>query len=263
MIRWIDIGFNLFNRAYPDPEKTLKQALEAGVYCILTASDAQESEIINEFIYGHDARGTAGIHPHQAKEACNDDYQRIRHLVHTNPRIVAVGECGLDYDRMFSAREQQLSCLLRQIEIAEEEKMPLFLHERCAGDDFLRVFDQHPALCRRSVIHCFTEGPEFLKEVLGRGFMIGITGWICDERRAEPLRRAVQNLPKERVMLETDAPYLTPRGVPGLARTNIPQNIRFVAQALAKFMEIQPSELEAAALHNTLEFFGINPSEIG
>lgn len=263
MIRWIDIGLNLFSRSFPDPERTLREAAEAGVYCILTGSDGEENRQIAEFVQSHACLGTAGIHPHNASRATQADYAQIRRLAAEHPGIAAVGECGLDYDRMFSPKEAQLACLERHIEIAEETGRPMFLHERSAAEDFAAVFLRHPAVCRRSVVHCFTEGPRELERLLSMGFMIGITGWICDDRRAEALRSAVRLLPPDRVMLETDAPYLTPRNVPGLARTNVPGNIRYVAEELARRMDIDPERLEAAALANTMRFFRIAPEVLG
>ena len=255
MVRWIDIGFNLFTSAYPDPQKTFEEARAAGVECILTGSDPAENEHVADFVTAMEAYGTAGIHPHRADEARAADFCRIEALAREHPRIVAVGECGLDYDRMFSTRENQLRCLQQHIEIAERVGKPMFLHERSAAEDFLRVFQAHPALCARSVVHCFTEGPQVLEQLLAMGFMIGITGWICDDRRAGPLREAVRGLPLDRVMLETDAPYLTPRNVRGLGRINVPQNIRYVAQTLAAEMGVAQETLEAAVLENTKRFF--------
>ena len=262
LYRWIDIGLNLFSRSFPDPEETLRQAKEDGVYCILTGSDAEENEKVSAFVRDHDCRGTAGIHPHNAKNATAEDLLRIRQLVGENGRIVAVGECGLDYDRMFSPREIQLSCLADHIEIAEQTGKPMFLHERSAAEDFCRVFEAHPAVCRRSVVHCFTEGPDELERLLSMGFMIGITGWICDDRRAGALREAVRLLPADRVMLETDAPYLTPRNIPGLPRTNVPGNIRYVASELARAMGMEQAELESCAWENTVRFFGLDAEEL-
>ena len=140
--------------------------------------------------------------------------------------------------------------------LAETGK-PMFLHEREAHSDMVGCFSGYPEVCRRSVIHCFTGKREVLEKYLDMGFYIGITGWICDERRGAALRDAVKILPLDRVLLETDAPYLTPRNVKKLPRTNVPQNIVYVAEELAKNMEVSVSELEAAARKNTEHLFGI------
>ena len=257
MIRWIDIGLNLFSKSFPDPERILRDAEAAGVRCILTGSDPEENELVAAYAAAGKAVGTAGIHPHNAQRAGEANFARIRELALSCPGIVAVGECGLDYDRMFSEKAVQLRCFARQLDIAEETGKPLFLHEREAIDDFASLFRDHPSLCGRAVVHCFTEGPEALEKLLQMGFMIGITGWICDERRASALREAVRLLPLDRVMLETDAPYLTPRGIRGLARTNVPENIRYVSEALAGYMGVPREALEESARRNTERFFDL------
>ena len=206
---------------------------------------------------GHDAYGTAGIHPHNADSAQEADFTEIERLILENPRIVAVGECGLDFDRMFSSKENQIRCLERHIALAERLEKPLFLHERAASDAFIPIFEKHPEICKKSVVHCFTGDEKTVRRYLSMGFSIGITGWICDDRRAESLRKAVKEIPLERILLETDAPYLTPRNVKGLGRVNVPQNIVYVAQETAKYMGVPVEEVTAHARENTRRLFGI------
>ena len=222
----------------------------------MTGSEARENRLVNEFVQQHQAYGTAGIHPHVADEATEKDIEEIRRIVTTNPKVVAVGETGLDYDRMFSKKENQIHFFKELIALAEEVKKPMFLHERDAADDFLACFKGHEDLCPRSVVHCYTGDKKTLAKMLDLGFYIGITGWICDERRAAPLRDAVSILPLERVLIETDAPYLTPRGF-HLPRTNVPNNITYVAQTLAAYMGVDEGELVARAKENTEKLFGL------
>ena len=214
-----------------------------------------ENRKIDTFLKTNDAYGTAGIHPHNADSATARDMAEIEAILTHNPKMVAVGECGLDFNRMFSSEENQIRCLNMHIDLAESLKMPMFLHERDASRTMVRIFQKHD--CTRFVIHCFTGTREELKCYLDMGFMIGITGWICDDRRANSLRDAVRILPLDRLMIETDAPYLTPRNVPGLARTNVPENIRYVARDLATFMEIPEEEVRQHAYQNTCHFFGL------
>ncbi len=253
---YYDIGLNLFTKSFPHPEKILEDAHAAGIQCILTGSEARENELVSEFVKTHDAYGTAGIHPHSAEEATFADLKRVREILSENPRILAVGETGLDYDRMYSSKECQLFCFQKLIEVAEELDKPLFLHERDAEEDFIASFKGHEDICKKSVVHCFTGNKETLRTLLDMGFYIGITGWICDERRADDLRDAVSILPLDRVMLETDAPYLTPRGF-HLPRTNVPQNITYVAKGLSYYMGVSEAELVAHAKENTERFWGI------
>lgn len=257
MTRYYDIGLNLFCRQFPDPEKVIQDAAKEQVLCVLTGTDTKENKKIHEFVKNHEAYGTAGIHPHNADDAKQEDFDLIETILRENPRIVAVGECGLDFDRMFSTRENQIRCLEKHIVLAEKLEKPLFLHERSASDEFVRRFKKHPEICKRSVVHCFTGDKRTLEQYLSMGFFIGITGWICDDRRARDLREAVSILPLDRIMIETDAPYLTPRNVPGLARTNVPGNIKYVAKELAKYMNVSEEDLITHAKANTERFFSL------
>lgn len=257
-MNYYDIGVNLFSRQFSKPEKILEQANSAGVACILTGSNRKESERLHDFVQTHSAWATVGIHPHNADSASSADFQVMEELLFRNPKLVAVGECGLDFDRMFSTRENQIRCLEKHIELAEHTGKPLFLHEREAAKEFVNVFRQHQNLCSRAVVHCFTGDRNTLEIYLDMGFYIGITGWICDERRAENLRKAVEILPLERVMLETDSPYLIPRNVKGIGRINVPENIQYVAATLAEYMHVPEEELISHAKQNTEQFFQIH-----
>lgn len=257
-INYYDIGLNLFCKQFSDPEKVIREAEDHGVCCILTGTDMKENSKINDFTKTHNVFGTAGIHPHNADRAKQEDFRLIEQVVAGNDKIVAVGECGLDYDRMFSAKENQIRCLEKHIVLAEKLDRPLFLHERCAADDFIKRFRKHPDICKRSVVHCFTGDRATLDRYLSMGFSIGITGWICDDRRAKELRDAVHMIPLDRILVETDAPYLTPRNVPGLNKTNVPQNIKYVVRDLAKYMKVSEDVLRENAKKNTERIFRIN-----
>ena len=135
-ITYYDIGLNLFCRQFPDPEKVIREAWEQNVCCILTGTDRKENQKIDAFVKTHDAYGTAGIHPHNADRARQEDFQHMERILSENGKIVAVGECGLDYDRMFSTKENQIRCLEKHIVLAEKLEKPLFLHERSASEDF-------------------------------------------------------------------------------------------------------------------------------
>ncbi len=256
-IKYYDIGLNLFCRQFPDPERILEEGAAAGVCCILTGTDPKEDRLIDRFVRDHEAYGTAGIHPHNADSAKKEDFDLIEALVRGNDRIVAVGECGLDFDRMFSTKENQIRCLEKHIILAERLEKPLFLHEREASEEFIRRFKKHPEICKKSVVHCFTGDKRTLEKYLDMGFFIGITGWICDDRRGKELREAVKLVPLDRILMETDAPYLMPKNVPGLARVNVPENIVYVARDLAKYMGVPEDVLIHAAKENTERIFCI------
>ena len=257
-IKYCDIGLNLFCRQFPDPEKIIDDALNEGVACILTGTDQKENRKIDSFSRNHSVYGTVGIHPHNADSAKQSDFEMIEKIISGNKKIVAVGECGLDYDRMFSTKENQIRCLEKHIVLAEKLNKPLFLHERSASADFIKRFAKHSEICRKSVVHCFTGDKQTVQAYIEMGFSIGVTGWICDDRRAGDLRSAVKSIPLDRILIETDAPYLVPRNVKGLDRTNVPQNIVYVARELAKYMGVEENVLIESARANTERIFGIN-----
>ena len=257
-VKYYDIGLNLFCKQFPNPEQVISEAENEGVCCILTGTEMRENRKIDDFVKTHDVYGTVGIHPHNADRAKQEDFKAMGQILSENDKIVAVGECGLDYDRMFSTKENQIRCLEKHIVLAEKLDMPLFLHERSAADDFIKRFKKHPDICGKSVVHCFTGDKRTLDKYLSMGFSIGITGWICDERRAKELRDAVHIIPLDRVLVETDAPYLTPKNVLGLNRTNVPQNIKYVVKDLAKYMKVEEDVLIENAKRNTERIFQIH-----
>ena len=156
---YYDIGLNLFCKQFPDPKRVMDEAAKNGIGCILTGTSTRENKKIHEFLKAHDEFGifgTAGIHPHHADQAKQEDFRQIEQILAENPKIVAVGECGLDYDRMFSTKENQIRCLEKHIVLAEKWDKPLFLHERSASEDFIKRLKKHPEICKKSVVHCFT-----------------------------------------------------------------------------------------------------------
>ena len=259
-IKYYDIGLNLFCAQFRHPDAILQRAADKGVCCILTGSDPEEDREVNRYLTEHPdicVYGTAGLHPHNADRFVDRDLQEVRDMYRSNPRIVAVGECGLDYNRMFSTKGNQLKTLEAFIGLAEELEAPMFLHERDASEDFAACFRKAARVAERSVVHCFTGDRRTVERYLEMGFSIGVTGWICDDRRADELREAVAVIPKDRILIETDAPYLTPRNVPGLGRTNVPENIVYVARTLAEYMHISEEELVRSARENTERIFGL------
>lgn len=255
--KYYDIGLNLFCKQFKNPEQIIADAAEGGIRCILTGTDTRENKKIHDFSKTHEVFGTAGIHPHNADSARKEDFELIEKIITENPKIVAVGECGLDFDRMFSTKENQIRCLEKHIILAEKLGKPLFLHEREAAGEFVKRFKKHPEICTKSVVHCFTGEIHTLDQYLSMGFSIGITGWICDDRRGKELREAVRIIPLDRILIETDAPYLTPKNVPGLNRVNVPQNIQYVVSDLAKYMKVSEEVLISNARQNTERIFGL------
>jgi len=261
-IRYTDIGLNLFSGQYRGKEeRIIENAHAAGVRVIITGSSLYSSLCAAEFCAdysGEKVYFTAGIHPHDAKNCDKEALKRIREIVRDNTEnIVAVGECGLDYDRMFSPAEVQVKAFEDQLEIAGESGLPLFLHERDAADDFIKILEKNPDLAKRAVVHCFTGDRETVQAYLSLGCMIGITGWVCDERRNQSLVDALDVIPADRLMAETDGPYLLPRGIKGLKNPNVSENVIYVVRKIAEIKNVGEDELRRQILDNTDKFFRI------
>jgi TatD DNase family protein len=173
--------------------------------------------------------------------------------------VVAAGECGLDYFRNFSPPARQRSGFELQLALAERTRKPLFLHQRDAHADFVAMLKAHPGAAARGVIHCFTGGPSELDDCLALGLSIGITGWICDERRGQALREAAPRVPLDRLMLETDAPYLLPRTLSPKPshRRNEPAFLPAVLAETARSRGEDPARLAEATTANACRFFGL------
>ncbi|MCU6708718.1 TatD family hydrolase [Paenibacillus sp. J5C_2022] len=256
----IDIGVNLMHRSFhQDREQVVAKAAEHGVASlILTGTNLRSS--IEAATYAGSYNGqmyaTAGVHPHDAKSCSGETIAKLRELA-ARPQVVAIGECGLDYNRDFSPRDVQREWFAKQIELALELDMPLFLHEREAFRDFKAMLKEHEV--RHAVVHCFTGTRPELEAYLDMGFHIGITGWICDERRGRHLRELVRIIPPEKLMIETDAPFLTPRDMkekPAGGR-NEPAFLPHILKTVAQCMGKPDDEVAKAATETTKAFFRI------
>ena len=258
----IDIGINLMHRSFsPDREEVMMNAENAGVApLIITGTSVRASEAAAEYAEKHKSKlySTAGVHPHDAKSCDGHTIGRLKRLCRL-PQVVAIGECGLDYDRDFSPRDVQRKWFEAQIKLAVEENMPLFLHERAAFADFISILKKYKGICGRSVVHCFTGTKEELRGYLALGCHVGITGWICDERRGGALRNAVKDIPLDRLMIETDAPFLLPRNLreKPVENRNEPKFLPHIAAEIAKCIGIPADGLAACTTENTKLFFGI------
>lgn len=199
---------------------------------------------------------TAGVHPHDARHWDESSVAPFESMW-ADERVVAVGECGLDYNRMFSPREAQRRAFEAQIEAAVRTGKPLFLHCRDAFDDFEAMLREAAAAGAHGVVHCFTAGPAQAEQCLALGFDIGITGWVTDAARGADLRDALRVIPVERLHLETDAPYLRPRNAGKTRPYNEPALLPFVARAVAELKGMAPAALAAEASANSRRLFGL------
>ena len=256
----IDIGANLTHDSFDrDREAVMARAHAAGVgRMIVTGASRDGSPKALELARAHPRLlfATAGIHPHHATEYDGVADALLRELA-GHAEVVSVGECGLDYFRNFSPVEAQRDAFAGQLAIAVDAQKPVFLHQRDAHDDFVAILGEHIKQLTGGVAHCFTGGPAEMTEYLEMGLYIGITGWVCDERRGHDLRDAIAHLPLDLLLLETDAPYLIPRDLPEKlpGRRNEPCVLPHVLHAVAALMEREPEEVAAAALLNTEALF--------
>jgi TatD DNase family protein len=234
----IDIGINLSHDSFnPDRETVIAQALQAGVVqMMVTGSNGESTRTALDLARNHPGRlfSTAGVHPHYSKELDPDLLEELQ-VVATSPEVVAIGECGLDYFRDLSPRVAQRQAFRRQLELAARVKKPVFLHQRDAHADFLAILREHRHELVGGVAHCFTGDREQMEAYLQLDLAIGITGWICDERRGAHLLPLVRDIPADRLMLETDGPYLLPRDLPGkpFSRRNEPKYLPHIAATVA------------------------------
>ncbi len=258
----IDICFNFTHTSFRgDEEAVLQRAVDAGVErMIVTGSRIEESRECLALAqqYPEQLWSTAGIHPHRAREWDAQSADAIRDLAE-HEKTVAIGECGLDYNRNFSTRQQQLYAFEAQLELAAECRLPAFMHERDAHDDFVRLVERYRSDLQAAVIHCFTGNKHQLQAYLELDLHIGITGWICDERRGHHLHHFIDIVPDERLMIETDAPYLLPRDLSPKPRDrrNEPAYLPHIRDTVARLRGASPDELAATTTQNAERFFGL------
>ncbi len=258
----LDIGANLTHESFRhDFDAVLQRAQAHGVArMIVTGASLAGSEQALTLAEAHPGRlyATAGVHPHHAIDYDEATDARLRELARLAP-VRAVGETGLDYHRNYSPRDTQLEVFERQLRIAAELGKPLFLHQRDAHADFIALLRRYRDRVPAAVVHCFTDTREALRDYLALDCHIGITGWICDERRGVHLRELVREIPPQRLMIETDAPYLLPRTVRPQPshRRNEPMYLRHICEEIARDRG-EPAELTAAHTTATAEaFFGL------
>jgi TatD DNase family protein len=258
----IDIGVNLAHDSFDaDREHILPRARSAGVVqLVVTGSSVEASARAIELARTHHGVlfATAGVHPHHAADLTDAAFTELKALA-SQREVVAAGECGLDYFRDFSPRDVQRHAFARQLELAALVRKPIFLHQRDAHDDFLAILREHWSGLTGGVAHCFTGGESERDAYLELGLSIGITGWINDERRGLSLREVVRRIPADRLMLETDAPYLLPRDLRPApkSRRNEPAFLPWVLRAVAAARNEPPEAVASATTANARRFFGL------
>ena len=262
----VDIGANLGHESFDrDRAEVLARARDAGVAQIVVTG-ASEAESAVALDVARTAPGmlfsTAGVHPHHAREWRATSAAALERLA-AEPEVVAIGETGLDFNRDFSPRADQERAFEAHLDLAAGLGMPVFLHERDARERFLAIVSRRRAQISRAVVHCFTGDRAALDAYLDLGLHVGVTGWICDERRGLHLRGIIARVPFDRLMIETDAPYLLPRDLVPKPKTrrNEPMHLRHVLRAVAAAVGVEPEALARSTTETARRFFGLpNPA---
>ena len=260
MAGFIDIACNFTHESFKhNLEKVINDAERAGVekFVLLCASlddldpiKKIQNNAPNKFFI------SAGIHPHHATETVEINYdQLLRQLQSITPH--AIGETGLDYFRNISPPDIQKESFRMHIEIAKELNLPLYLHQRDAHNDFIRIIRENRKNSLKFVVHCFKKKKKKLDEYLDLGAYIGLTGWICDAKRNIDLRQSIKNIPIEKMMIETDSPYLIPKNLLNKPKKNInePKYLPHIANEICELTGYELEELKLATSKNAINFF--------
>jgi TatD DNase family protein len=254
-----DIGANLAHDSFdPDRDAVLERARQAGVATVVvtgSSADSSRKALGLARAHPHLLRATAGLHPHHASDYSPEHEALFRDLAQ-HPEVVALGECGLDYFRNYSPHADQRRAFAAQLTLAAELGKPVFLHQRDAHVEFLPMLKEFRAQLADAVVHCFTDTEAALEDYLALDCHVGITGWICDERRGTALRAAVKKIPDDRLLVETDAPYLLPRTAPKTAhRRNEPAYLPHVVRGLAEARGQAEAHVARITADNARRFF--------
>lgn len=255
---WFDAGVNLLDSRFNVTE-VVNASIANNVtrLCIIT-THPNEWEPAAELAaaYPEHVCYTVGVHPHNAKEVTSSHWAQL-HTAAQQPGVVAIGECGLDFNRNFSPPDTQLTVFKQQLLIAADLQLPVYLHERDAFTEQLDCLQPMMSSLSGGIAHCFTGTASQMQAYLDLGLYIGVTGWVCDDKRGHDLRDAVLSLPLERLILETDAPYLYPKSRKPRQRHNQPAFLPYIGEAVARMCDQQVSEVERISYANTIRLFDL------
>ena len=255
-----DIACNFTNERFDkDLDEVINRAktnkiTKFGLICSRLSDIDKLLEIYNQ--YSKNMFFTIGVHPHHANEI-NDKYLKNlkEAVINNNPH--AIGETGLDFFRNLSTYDEQIYAFEEQIKIAVDTNKPLFLHQRDSHDDFIKILRQYSSDISKAVVHCFTGTQEQLEDYLELDCYIGVTGWICDEKRNVELRKTIKNIPLSKLMVETDCPYLIPKNLQKKPKNNRnePYNLNHILSEIAILMDVDRDILRKETFENTIDFF--------
>ena len=225
-----------------------------GLICSSLSDIDKLLEIYNR--YSKDMFFTIGVHPHHANEINEEYLKKLKEVINNN-NPHAIGETGLDFFRNLSTYEEQIFAFEEQIKIAIDTNKPLFLHQRDSHDDFVKILRKYSSDINKSVVHCFTGTKEQLNDYLELDCYIGVTGWICDAKRNIELRKTIKNIPLERLMIETDCPYLIPKNLEEKPKNNRnePTYLNHIANEVATLMKKDINDIREKTYKTSLSFF--------
>ena len=250
-----DIGANLTSSHFSkDLDVVLNDSLTAGVekICITSSNldDVKNAKKISEKY--KNLYYSVGFHPHNAKDF-KIEFLKDMSVYLNDPKAICLGEMGLDFNRNFSSKEEQILCFESQLSLANSISKPLFLHQRDAHEEFLSVLDNQK-FNQKLIVHCFTGNLSELEDYLKRDFYIGITGWVCDLKRGKELRKCINQIPEDKLLIETDSPYLSPRKK---IRRNEPKFLIDVAEEVATLRNETKESIINSSYENSLDFFNL------
>jgi len=262
MMKLFDSHCHLDDRSYKnDFDKVLHNARQEGVEKIMVVGITQKSCRLavelskkNPEIYV-----SVGIHPHDVKDCTEEVLISLKKLAQ-NKKVKAWGEIGLDFNRMFSPRSLQEKWFIRQLELADELGFPLIFHERDSKGRFFEILKDNFKPGAKGVVHCFSGNRRELSNYLSLGLYIGITGIVTIEKRGEHLRKLVTGIPSDRLLIETDAPYLTPAPQKNHTKRNEPAFVKSVLMKIAEIRGEDPEKLASIIWDNTHRVYGISDS---
>ena len=255
-----DIACNFTSDRFDnDLDEVINQAIvnnitKFGLICSRLSDIDKLLEIYNR--YSKDMFFTIGVHPHHANEINEEYLKKLKEVINNN-NPHAIGETGLDFFRNLSTYEEQIFAFEEQIKIAIDTNKPLFLHQRDSHDDFIKILRKYSSDINKSVVHCFTGTKEQLNDYLELDCYIGVTGWICDAKRNVELRKTIKNIPLERLMIETDCPYLIPKNLEEKPKNNRnePTYLNHIANEVAALMKEDINDIREKTYKTSLHFF--------
>ena len=255
-----DIACNFTSERFDnDLDEVINQAIvnnitKFGLICSRLSDIEKLLEIYNR--YSKDMFFTIGVHPHHANEINEEYLKKLKEVINNN-NPHAIGETGLDFFRNLSTYEEQIFAFEEQIKIAIDTNKPLFLHQRDSHDDFIKILRKYSSDINKSVVHCFTGTKEQLNDYLELDCYIGVTGWICDAKRNVELRKTIKNIPLERLMIETDCPYLIPKNLEEKPKNNRnePIYLNHIANEVATLMKKDINDIREKTYKTSLSFF--------